>query len=216
MAKTTAPLLGFDALGSIGKETTYSKWKGTTYAKRHRAPFNPSTTAQELARDTLAVANMFWKTAPALFRETWARAADRRPLSGYNIFVGRFIADNLGEPGLGQFIFAPKVAGGVGPKAVILVAGSQQITVNIAPGSIPIGWALDAIIGGAIRNQSPSTDGFPIITVGETTPPPGTVVLTGLTPGVLYGATGWVRWILPTGKKAYSRSFQIQGAVPLP
>ena len=216
MAKITAPLLGFDAEGSIADLLTYARWKGRTYVKRHRAPVNQQTFAQVEARDTLAAANSIWKTAPALFKTTWDRSADRKPRTGYNAWIGRYIEDNLNQANLVNLVMAPKVLGGLGPANIGLVPASQSIVVNFALGTTPIGWFLQATLAATIINQNPANIVFPAVTAGEEASPPGPVTLTGLLPGVGYVATGWLRWLLPAGTVAYGQSFPMQGTVPLP
>lgn len=216
MAKITAPLLSFDAEGSIADQTTYAKWKGRSYVKQFRAPKNTRTVAQEQARNTLAQANQIWKTAPALFQTTWDRAADLAARTGYNTWIGRYIQENLGQPNFINLVMAPKVLGGLGPVNIGLVPGSQEITVNFAPSIVPIGWVLQAHLGAAIINQDPAVVVFPDVTAAQTLAPPGPVVLTGLIAGISYVATGWLRWLLPAGTVAYGQSFPMQTAVPLP
>jgi len=216
MTKLTGPLMGFDAEGSIDKKTTFSKFKGVTYAKQYKAPKNPRTALQVLARDTLRKANLIWKQSSILFRESWNRAADNKVLTGYNIWIGRYIADNLGNPNLVDLTMAPTVLGGLAPAGIGLVAGSGSITVNFAAPTIPTGWTLESTVAGALINLPPNDPLFPLLTTGEATAPPGTVVLTGLTPGIVYVASGWIRWRLPNGRAAYGQSFQMQGIAPLP
>jgi len=216
MTKLTGPLMGFDAEGSIGDETTFSKFKGGTYAKQYKRPLNPSTAAQGLARQTLAKANAIWKHSPNLFRESWERSADSRPLSGYNTWIGRYLVENLGNANLVDLVMAPTVLGGLGPAGIGLVAGSQQITVSFAAPTTPIGWTLESTIAGAVVNTPPEDPALPEFHAGEATAPPGVVVLAGLIPGIIYVCSGWIRWVLPTGKRAYGQSFQMQGIAPLP
>ena len=46
MAKTTGPLLSFDASGTTGKVMTASKWKGRTYMRLRVIPKNPKSDDQ--------------------------------------------------------------------------------------------------------------------------------------------------------------------------
>lgn len=89
MGKTTAPLLSFDARGSIAKTLTFSKWKGKAYARQHVTPANPNTTAQQTQRgfirditknwaDVLSVPRTGWENQAALFQD---------PMSGFNAYT---------------------------------------------------------------------------------------------------------------------------------
>src|SRR5262245_18965190 len=88
MSKTTAPLLSFDAAGSIGKTVVYSRWRGVSYARRHVVPANPNTTAQQEVRSTFALLREMSKLAPTLALAPWDAFAKGRPFTGMNKFVG--------------------------------------------------------------------------------------------------------------------------------
>ncbi len=50
MARTTGPLFSLTASGSLGKTIVYSIWNGAAYVRSLVTPFNPQSTAQNLAR----------------------------------------------------------------------------------------------------------------------------------------------------------------------
>jgi hypothetical protein len=74
MARTTAPLLGFNATGQIAKTMVYGTWRGVKYARRYVIPGNPQTAAQQTTRTTFATLREMWKLMPAIGR------FDRNPI----------------------------------------------------------------------------------------------------------------------------------------
>ena len=214
MARLTAPLLGFDALGSVAKEVTYSKWKGRNYAKRHRAPANPKTVLQIDARDTLSQANQLWRRGPDLFKAGWDASAAGRALTGYNTWIGRWMSDVHNDTDILNVVMSPQVNGGLGLATLGGVVGFQFIRVDMGVMPTPPGWTVQACVAACFRNGPVNNLPDHLITAGEDTTEPYSVNLSGLTSGVIYGATGWPRYLLPNGKIAYGQAAQIISATP--
>jgi hypothetical protein len=55
MAKVTGPLMSLDASGTVGKTTTFSKWKGRNYVRLRVIPQNPQSADQVDTRGFLGV-----------------------------------------------------------------------------------------------------------------------------------------------------------------
>jgi hypothetical protein len=53
MAKVTGPLMSLDASGTVGKTTTFSKWKGRNYVRLRVTPLNPRSNAMQLVRQKM-------------------------------------------------------------------------------------------------------------------------------------------------------------------
>src|SRR5690606_27546113 len=88
MGKTTAPLLSFDASGTLAKTVVYSRWRGISYARRHVIPANPRTIPQQFNRLAFATLREMWKVAPPAAQAPWDAFATGRPFTGMNAFIG--------------------------------------------------------------------------------------------------------------------------------
>jgi hypothetical protein len=208
-------LLSFGALGSVAKTVTYSKWKGRQSARRHASPTDRRTPAQLAARGVFATGNAIWNLAPALAIAPWNRHAAGRVFSGQNAWQGRFMLDNAGQADLLALTFSPGAKGGLPPKTVVSTPGFQSITVDFTNPVPPIGWSLQSAIAAAIRDGNPETTIFSAITAGEDAPGAAQVVLSGLTPSVLYIVGGWLRWSKPAGSIAYGPNPGVEAVTPL-
>jgi hypothetical protein len=71
---------------SLGR-LTMSSWRGITYVTERRKPNNPRTPRQQENRMRFALLVRIWQSLPGDACELWNRAAEGRPLSGYNLFL---------------------------------------------------------------------------------------------------------------------------------
>jgi hypothetical protein len=211
MAKTTAPLFGFGASGTLAKAIVFSKWKGRPYARRHVIPANPQSTAQTLTRDVFSTATAIWKIAPTLFIEAWDRFATGQVLTGRNGFTGRFVSVLRAASDLTTMVFSPGAKGGLPPLTTAVVAGSTQLEVTVTVPAPPSGWTLTSVICAVIRDGAPATTTLYEVTAGEDVSSPYVVTLTGLTASVLYIVGAWTKWAKPDGSVAYGPSILDSG-----
>ncbi|MDI6867958.1 MAG: hypothetical protein QMD88_00030 [Coprothermobacterota bacterium] len=101
MAKVYAPLMSIDASGTYANQLTYAKWKGIRYVRNHVIPANPRTTNQMAIRDAFTTAVAQWHQEDAQTKAAWTAAAQAvgRPMSAFNLYVGRFIEWVRANPG---------------------------------------------------------------------------------------------------------------------
>lgn len=215
MAKIRTPLFSFSASGTIAKRLTQARWKGRQYARNHAAPSNPDTEPQRRSRSTFLSANAIWDAMQALAKAPWDAFAENRTQSGLNGFVGNFMLDNYQQPDLLRMTFSPGTKGAPRPVDIQLTAGSLQITVDFEAPETPDRWTLESAVAATIRDQDPQTLQYRIITVDDFTPGVGQVILTDLTPGVLYVVGAWFTWVTRDKSLAYSPSLPVQSATPL-
>jgi len=212
MAKTTAPLLSFGALGTIGKTAVFSKWKGRPYVRQYVIPGNPQTAGQTLTRNTFAFANSVWKIGGSLMRAPWDRFAVGQVLTGRNAFMGRAVSVMRAETDLLLMVFSPGAKGGLAPVSQSIVAGSLQLTSTVVAPAAPTDWTLTSAIGVAIRDQNPQSGVlFTTVEVEDVTAGPYDLVFTGLTATVLYVVSVWLKWLKPDGSIAYGASINDSG-----
>jgi len=204
VAKTTAPLLSFDANGTIAKTAVFAKWKGRSYVRRYVTPSNPQTADQSLTRNTFGFLQAVYKVAPALVTAPWDAYARGKVLTGRNAF-GKFNISNLrSEVDLNNLTLSPGALGGLPPLSMAITPGSGQLSVAVTPPSvIPADWTIAAIVVAAIEDQDPQTEVAYTVTAGEDTSTPYTVLLTGLD-AVLHQVRAWIRWTRPDLQVAYS------------
>ena len=206
MARTTAPLLGFNATGQIAKTMVYGTWRGVKYARRYVIPGNPQTAAQQTTRTTFATLREMWKLMPAIGRAPWTAFATGRPFLNLNAFIGENMRVVRGDANFQDYLGSPGARGGLPPLTVVgsTGTGSGEVDVTFTTPSVPSGWTLDNVQAIAFEDQDPSVDFAGNLVAGED--PTGPVVLAGLTPATLCVVAGWLEWTKPNGQKAYSVS----------
>lgn len=214
MARTTAPLLSFDARGQLAKTMVYSSWKGIPYVRRHVIPANPRTTAQQTVRKTFALLREMWKLGPAQLYDTWNSFAQGRPFTGMNKLVGENVRVLNGETDMNNFIGSPGSKGGLPPVSFVAVAGGApgEIDVTFVNATPPSGWTLVSNVTLWFKDQPP--DGIFVGPIAaHTEAGPGlTYTITGLDTGDDYQVVGWTIWTKPDGTTAYSVGITDQAA----
>jgi hypothetical protein len=211
MAKTTAPLLSFDAAGTIAKTQVYSRWKGRPYVRRYQIPANPNSSEQQLTRNSFRWLQAVYKIAPALVTAPWDLYARGLVMTGRNAFTKANNSTLRTASDLSVFTMSPGALGGLAPTAVVATPGSGQLSIAItAPSVVPTGWTIYSGVAAVIKDQDPQSDVDYTITAGEDLTSTYAVVLTGLD-AVLYQVFGWFKWNRPDGSFAYSPSVQTSG-----
>jgi len=209
MAKTTAPLFGFEATGTLGKSITFSKWRGVKYSKRYTSPANPNTVSQQQTRGVFASLNTMWKLLPAGIAAAWTAFATGRSFVNRNAFIGKNVKLLRAIPAkttMDGFLASPGAGGGAPPAAMVLTPGDGQISVGLTLPDVPTGWTLSGSRAMAFIDQAPAADFTQVITYNEETVAPETNLLTGLTNDSLYVVAAFLVWLKPDGNTAYSVS----------
>jgi len=75
--------------GALGKDMVAVSWKGHDYIREYATPTNPKSELQQQHRAIFNRAIVAWKELSPRQREFYNRIADG--MTGYNLFVGRFI-----------------------------------------------------------------------------------------------------------------------------
>jgi hypothetical protein len=93
MAKVYAPLMSIDASGTYANQLTYAKWKGIRYVRNQVIPANPRTAEQINVKNAFTVALDQWHQESETTKDLWKAAAlaAGRPLSAFNLYVGKFV-----------------------------------------------------------------------------------------------------------------------------
>ena len=101
MAKVYAPLMSIDASGTYANQLTYAKWKGIRYVRNHVIPANPRTTNQVTIREAFAAAVAQWHLEDTPAKQAWTAAVQAlgRPMSAFNLYVGKFVQYVKGHEG---------------------------------------------------------------------------------------------------------------------
>jgi len=206
MAKTTAPLLSFDARGQIAQTQVYSSWKGRKYVRRYTTPANPQTAEQTSTRDVFSWLQAVYKQAPALFTAPWTAYATGKVLTARNALSKFNLSALRGDADLAQFTFSPGALGGLPPTTLVVTPGNDLLTCDVTAPALPTGWTIQGAVVAAIRDQSPETGILYSIVAGEDLTSAYSVVLTPLTQSVVWRVGAWLRWTRPDGQTAYSPS----------
>lgn len=209
MAKTTAPLFGFDAVGSISKTVTFSNWRGVPYAKRYTVPSNPKTTSQTETRDIFSALNSMWKLSPTGLVAPWTAYAKGRSFVNRNAFVGKNVAAMRAIPAkttMADFVASPGAGGGPPASAIALTPGADQISVGLTLPETPTGWTLASSYAIAFVDQAPADVFQQEIFYNSEAASPETNVITGLAASTDYVVSAFLVWTKPDGTTAYSVS----------
>jgi hypothetical protein len=89
MARTTGPLLSFDASGSVGGAITFSKWKGRNYVRQLVIPSNPQTASQTTFRSMFKFLSQAWAAILAADQDTWDGLANADKVSDFNAYMAK-------------------------------------------------------------------------------------------------------------------------------
>lgn len=205
MAKTTAPLLSFDARGQIAKTQVYASWRGRSYVRRHVIPANPNTADQQLTRNAFTWLQSVYKFMPSLASAPWEAYVTGKPLTARNAYTKFNLPDLRSAVDLTTLVGSPGVLGGIPAATLTVTGGVATVTVAAtAPTDIPTGWTLDGLVAAVIADQDPQSGiDFTMQAAEDLTVAysiPFTVVAGD------YAGLGWLRWTRPDGRKAYSPS----------
>lgn len=204
MAKPVAPLFGFDARGTLAKAIVFSSWRGRAYVRRWVSPAQPRTAPQVETRNTFTWLMAVYKRAPALMTQVWQLAAKGRPLTDRNLFAKDNLGQLIGMSDLDLLVLSPGALGGLPPAAAVITPGADQLSVAVTVPDAPPDWTLTSAIAAALPDQDPQSGTNFVITAGEDTSAPYTIVLTGLTVAGSYQVRTWLKWMKPDGSTAYS------------
>lgn len=208
MARTTAPLLSFDAGGQIAKTQVYATWKGRPYVRRYVVPSNPRTAGQTQTRDVFAWLMQAWKFWPAGAIDAWNSYADSLRITNRNAFAKLNVSPLRGETVITDITLSPAAKSGIVAQAAVPTSGASQITMTLTAPDLPIGWTISRAYALAIPQQNPQTEAKYDIGSAFDDTAPWAPVITGLTTGTLYVVGGWFRFVKPDGSFAYGPSLQ--------
>jgi len=213
MAKPTAPLLSFDASGTLAKTMVYSRWRGVRYVRRYVIPANPKTAGQLLTRNTFTTLSESWKVAGPLLVEPWGLFATGRKFLDRNAYMGQNINLLRSQSDMALYRASPGARGGLPPNSISAAAGVAQIVVTFVNPTPPTGWAIVAAVAVTFPDQAPTVAFVgPATEAEDTVTPFDTVTLTGLDT-VLHYVYGWLEWTKPDGSSAFSISL-VDSATP--
>lgn len=204
MAKVTAPMLSFDASGTIGKTATFAKWRGINYARQRVVPANPNTSGQQFVRSMFALLREMWKIGPSAMQDPWNAFASGRPFTGSNKFIGENVRVMNGELDMANFIGSPGARGGLPPSGVVLASpGAGAITATFTVPTAPSGWTIQSAQSIAFLDQAPDGIFTGIISAANDATAPYVPTFAGLTAGD-YVVSSWLIWTKPDLSLAYS------------
>lgn len=207
MAKTTAPLLSFDAAGAIAKTQVYSRWRGVPYVRRYVIPANPRTTAQTLTRDIFRTMGQVWNFLPASARTPWETFSTGRAFTGRNAFTGQNLRAIRAAPtDFTDFIGSPGARGGLPPAGVSNTSDGSSVTSTITAPDAPTGWTLTAAQGILFPDGDPAAEFSDAIAFQEDTSSAYELAFSGLTASTDYVVSVWLEWEKPDGVAAFSIS----------
>ena len=206
MAKTKAPLFGFDGSGQIGEALVFGNWRGIGYARRYVKPSNPRSVEQQKTRNVFTYLEDSWKNAPATLRAPWELYAKGRPFVGRNAWVGQNIRAIRGASDLSAIVISPSANGGVRPESITVSAGAGSITVDVTLPPMPTGWTLDNAHAVALEDQDPQQTFAGDVFAGSDNGSPPSITITGLTTGTAYRVGAFLEFTKADGKKAYGAS----------
>lgn len=208
MARTTAPLLSFEASGQIAQTQVYATWKGRPYVRRYTIPGNPRTVEQMKTRNAFKWLTDTWKYYPASAVDAWKLYATGLQLTDRNVFFKINIPLLRGKTVITDLVLSPAARSGLIAQAVTVTAGVGTVTVALTAPALPTGWTITQAYAAAIAQQDPATGTAHEVFAATDTTAPWSIDLTGLTAGTPYLAGGWFKYAKPDGTTAYGQSLQ--------
>lgn len=208
MARTTAPLLSFDARGQIAKTQVYAKWKGRPYVRRYTVPANPQTVDQTQTRTVFAWLNNVWRFYPEAARAAWQAYAAARQFTDRNGFIKANLASLRTATDILLISLSPSALSGLVAAGMTLTAGANKITVALTAPALPAGWTIEAAHAVAVREQDPHTGTLYTVAYGTDITSPYSFDITGLVTGQVYVVGGWFSFVRADLTIAYGASLQ--------
>lgn len=211
MAKTTAPLLSFDARGQIGKSQVYSNWRGIPTVRRHTVPANPRTAGQTQTRTAFSWVNAVYKLLDPSVQAVWDAFAKGKPLFGRNAFQKFNLPAVRGMTGsppgdISDFVGSPGNGGGAAPADVVLSdGGTHHITVTMTAPAIPGDWAIVEGRAVALKQQDAESDVEYTSYVAFDASAPYAPSIATPAAGT-YVVAAWFKYTKPDGSTAYGPS----------
>ena len=142
MARTIAPLFGFDASGKIGGSLVFAKWKGRPYVRRLVIPKNPKSPKQVSVRSMMTFLSQQWKNLDPAEQLTWDALAEQLIVSPFNAYtkVDQKRWGNFSAPGKTN----PVLETGTLPAGTSLAAlgGVLQATITTDLSTPNDGWGI--------------------------------------------------------------------------
>lgn len=209
MAKTSAPLLGFGASGTIADTLVYATWRGVPYARRHVIPGNPNTVPQQQTRNMFRTLSQMWKQLPAGAIAPWNAFATGRPFLGVNAFTGqnvRAMRSPTTQTDMELFIGSPGARGGPAPSDLVLTPGATTMDAAMTIPTPPVGWTITEMQGIIFPDQDPTLDFAGPIQYAFDASSTYELNFTGLDGTTDYIVCAWLEYERPDGQPAYSIS----------
>jgi hypothetical protein len=142
LARTSGPLLGLGASGTLADKLTSSSWKGRNYTKIKGNPKAIQTTQATSAKCLFGfLGGLGWSSLTSAQQAMWAAIANKKNTSPINEFIREGMSHILSPGGPTQE--PGQTAGGVPPSPIFTpnaVGGVRQITVTYAQLAINDGW----------------------------------------------------------------------------
>ena len=85
----------FNEVGGKMGNLVYYRRRGTQCVRRHVVPRNPASAAQRALRSCFRDAVHAWQILPDAERSVWNRKAHRMSMSGYNLFLSRYMKEGI-------------------------------------------------------------------------------------------------------------------------
>lgn len=208
MAKTTAPLLSFEARGSIAETVVYSRRQGTRYAKRRFSPADPKSPSQLELRSIFSYLQHLFHAAPPDVQTPWQLYAKTRKLSAHNVYLAQNINGLRQGAGLENLRMGHAHLAGPRSRLTSVTPGDGEVTVNQEiPTDIAPGLTLFSRVATAIENADPRS-AWPAQILTAAVPDAGTPLIIGPIENREYLVSSWLVWTRPDGRRAYSAPSQ--------
>lgn len=205
MAKTTAPLLSFNAGGAIAKTQVYASWKGIPYARRYVVPANPQSTEQTKTRSVFKTLCAMFKNLTSDSVAPWAAFATGKPLTDRNAYLKFNVAALRPGTDFTAYMGSAGAGGGIPLSSFNATGGVGTISTTVVTPTPPTGWSLAKVVATARKNDDPHTTTDDAIETQTATSTPWQPAFSGLSAGA-YIVQCWPVWDTGSGKLAYGAS----------
>lgn len=140
MVKLNAPLMSFDASGTVANAVTFAKWKGRPYARVRVVPANPKTPKQVGIRAVVKFLGQQWASLDDTAKSSWQELATQTNVSPFNAFVGKNAYDWRSQLYPTKTHPAARASTAPSTPTITITAGTRQASIAIAAGSTKPTW----------------------------------------------------------------------------
>jgi hypothetical protein len=142
MARTTGPLMSFDASGSLAGTLVFSKWKGRPYVRQLVTPANPNSETQVSVRAMMRFLSQTWAAIVSMNQATWEPQAQAGSFSPFNAYTKTNLIGWKENKAPSEMYPATRAGTLATTPAIAATGFTRYASIQYTQGGITVNWGL--------------------------------------------------------------------------